>query len=261
VKDSPRKRFSRTYGTMRSTRGLSVAWRTRAGSVQSRGPGRSPANHREPRIHRVGVGDPNRGPAVAEPAVLDREPVQRPVRHHHAAAGQLAVDVGQLQPVGLDPLPDPGLPRPAVPPGLSVTGSPGRAYHGHHRAEKLVGQLGLAAVTDQPGRDRSLDVATGGLAVHPRPLPPAMRNPAPASQQRNISRISITPPPGTPPDPSRPVDPDGSVALVPDHNGARHAGGPTTANPGDPMNVARTGSDRSHDGGRRQSRQPLSNRG
>jgi hypothetical protein len=47
-------------------------------------------------------------------------------------------------------------------------------------------------------------------------------------------------PPGTPLRPSRSLDLNRSVAAVDDHNGAGHAGGPMTANPGVPINVART---------------------
>ena len=46
---------------------------------------------------RIAVGHPHRGLPAAEPAPLCGEPVQRPIRHHHTAAGELAVDVGQLQ--------------------------------------------------------------------------------------------------------------------------------------------------------------------
>jgi hypothetical protein len=77
----------------------------------------------------------------------------------------------KLQLVALDPAPDPRLlgqqrlPRRAVPAG------PDRPHRGHHRAEQLVGQLTVvAAVTDQPGRDRRRHVPARGLAIHPRPL-------------------------------------------------------------------------------------------
>jgi len=39
----------------------------------------------------------HRPPPATEPAPLDREAVQRPIRHHHPVPGQLAVDVHQLQ--------------------------------------------------------------------------------------------------------------------------------------------------------------------
>ena len=119
---------------------------------------------------RLAVGDPQRRLPAAEPAPLDGEPVQRPVRHRDPAAGQLAVDVGQLQLVTLDPVPDPRLLDQQRLPRLPVSGPPGRPDHGHHRAHQLVGQLRLTALAREPGRDRGLHIAAGGLAVHTGPL-------------------------------------------------------------------------------------------
>ena len=119
---------------------------------------------------RLTIGDPHRGLTAAEPAPGDCEPVQRPIRHRHPVPRQLAVDVGQLQVIALDPLPDPRLlgqqrlPRRAVPAG------PHRADRGHHRPEQLVGQLVFAALADQARGHRRLDVPARGLAIHPRPL-------------------------------------------------------------------------------------------
>jgi hypothetical protein len=50
------------------------------------------------------VGDTRGGPTPPEPAPLRGEVVQRPIRHHHSAAGELAVDIGQLQLVVRDPV-------------------------------------------------------------------------------------------------------------------------------------------------------------
>jgi hypothetical protein len=129
------------------------------------------------------VGHPQRRRPGGEPAPLDREPVQRPVRHHDPAAGQLAVDVRQLQPVLGDPLGDPRLLRDEQLPRRAVPADPGRADRGHHRADQLVRQLLLPAVTDQPGRLPGLHIPAGRLAVHPGPLgrrpQPGTRQPAP----------------------------------------------------------------------------------
>jgi hypothetical protein len=149
--------------------------------------------------------------------------------------------------------PGSGAPRPAALPRLPVSGPPGRAHRSHDRAQQLVAQLPLAAVADQPGGHRGLDIPTRGLAIHPRPLT-RRAQPLPAQPAAQLPESRSPPPPETPLDSSRSLDLNGSVAVAPRHHGVRHAGGPTTGNPGGPMKVARNGSDRSHDGGRRHDR-------
>jgi hypothetical protein len=154
---------------------------------------------------RLAVGDPQRRSPAAEPAAGDREPVQRPVRHRDPAAGQLAVDVCQLQLVALDPVPDPRLlgqqrlPRRAVPAG------PGRADRGHHRPEQLIAQLVLAALADQTRGHRRLDVPARGFTIHPRPLPGRAQSQTaqPATQHfPNLEHRHLPERHLTPPDPS-----------------------------------------------------------
>jgi len=89
---------------------------------------------------RVTVGDPQRRRPRGEPAAFDREPVRRPIRQPDAAAGQLAVDVRQLQPVLLDPLADPGLLRHEQHPRRPMPARPHRADRGHNGTDQLIGQ-------------------------------------------------------------------------------------------------------------------------
>ena len=103
--------------------------------------------------------------AAARPAPLGREPVQRPLRHHHALPGQQDPDLHHRHPA-LDPRGDllaAGLqlrPAPAV---------PVRAHRPHHRhdlPDQLIGELLLTSPAGQAGRHRGRHVPPAGLAVH-----------------------------------------------------------------------------------------------
>ncbi len=100
----------------------------------------------------------------------------------------------------------------------------------------------------RPPRPRHTDARS---CDSPPPAHPPCAAPARPAQ---LPESRSPPPPETPLDSSRSLDLNGSVAVAPRHHGVRHAGGPTTGNPGGPMKVARNGSDRSHDGGRRHDR-------
>jgi len=54
------------------------------------------------------------------------------------------------------------------PPRIAMTIAGVRADRLHDRPRELIGQLHLAAIGPQAVRDRSLDIAADGLAVHPR---------------------------------------------------------------------------------------------
>jgi hypothetical protein len=109
----------------------------------------------------------------------------------------------------------------------------------------------LAAVADQPGGHRGLDIPTRSCDPPPPARPPCAAPARPASSaasrisitatSRNATRLQIT----------RPERLGSGRAAAPGRTTRR---GPTTGNPGGPMKVARNGSDRSHDGGRRHDR-------
>src|SRR6476660_7012086 len=93
--------------------------------------------------------------------------IQRPIRHHHTAAAQQDVDLGQRQPVlepGLDlfMLGGDAFPRRALA-RWSV-----RTDLGDHCRDQLVGQLTITTVTVQPAGPRPIDVPANGFAVSPR---------------------------------------------------------------------------------------------
>jgi hypothetical protein len=146
-------------------------------------------------------------------------------RHHDPEPGQLAVDSGQHQLVALDAVPDPAL--------LDQQRS--------HACPCPDLRAGRTAATTAPS---SSSLTAPRRRAQPLPAQPAAQLPESRSP----------PPPETPLDSSRSLDLNGSVAVAPRHHGVRHAGGPTTGNPGGPMKVASNGSDRSHDGGRRHDR-------
>ena len=80
---------------------------------------------------------------------------------------------------------------------------------------------------------------SGGRSCDPPPpAQPTVRSPTAQPASRSTSRISITEPPGTPPDASRPDRP-GAIGSGHRPPQRRHAGGPMTGNPGGPMTVAR----------------------
>jgi hypothetical protein len=173
----------------------------------------------------IAVGDPHRGPAGTEPAPLGREPVHRRTaprpRAGPACRGYWSTPARRAR-----CSPGSGAPRPAAFPRLPVSGPPGRAHRSHDRAQQLVAQLPLAAVADQPGGHRGLDIPTRGLAIHPRPLT-RRAQPLPAQPAAQLPESRSPPPPETPLDSSRSLDLNGSVAVAPRHDGVRHAGGPT----------------------------------
>ena len=109
------------------------------------------------------------GPAAGEPAALHREPVQRPVRDIGPLPGQQLTDPGDRQP-GLHPLSDPLLQRHQPIPRIPVPVRPRRTDRAQHRAQQLLAQLPLTAITNQPRRHRNPDIAARRLHVHPAAL-------------------------------------------------------------------------------------------
>jgi hypothetical protein len=173
-------------------------------------------------------------------------------RHHDPEPGQLAVDSGQHQLVALDAGPDPALldqqrshacPCPDLRAGrTAATTAPS--------SSSLTAPRRRRGPARRPMRPRHTDARS---CDPPRPLI-RRAQPLPAQPAARLPESRSPPPPETPLDSSRSLDLNGSVAVAPRHHGVRHAGGPTTGNPGGPMKVARNGSDRSHDGGRRHDR-------
>jgi hypothetical protein len=98
---------------------------------------------------------------------LQRIAVQRPLRHHHALAGQqlpsphhgqaVAEQLGQ--PPVMSRQQRPGLPTPAGPVRPDLLG---------HRAQQLIAELGLAPSPVQTAPGSRLHIPAGGLAVHLR---------------------------------------------------------------------------------------------
>ena len=114
---------------------------------------------RRPVIHRRGHRRP------ARPAPLGREPVQRPLRHHHAMAGQQDPDLdhrhvsphppGDLLAAGLQ-----------LRPPRAVPVRPGRPDHRHDLPDQLIGELLLTSPAGQASRHRRHHVPSAGLAVN-----------------------------------------------------------------------------------------------
>ena len=69
---------------------------------------------------------------------------------------------------------------------------PHRPHGLHHLTDHLVTQLPQATLTDHTSRLGGGHIPAGGLTVHPRPPPATVRNPAPVSHPRRISRTSTT---------------------------------------------------------------------
>ncbi len=113
------------------------------------------------------VVDPHRGLAPAEAALRHREAVQRPIRNLNTLAGQQLVDLDQVQLLVVDPRLDRRLLRPQRLPRRPVTGRAGRAHPQAHLPDQQIGQLLLAALTDQTGGHRRLHVTADRLAVDP----------------------------------------------------------------------------------------------
>ena len=117
----------------------------------------------------VAVGDRHRG-ASASPirGALRAITVQRALRHDHPAAGQQITDLHYRQAV-LDPASDLIMAGAQRFPRRTMTLGAVRAHHGNHRADQLVTELINTTLTIQPRCHRGLNVAAGGLAVHPGP--------------------------------------------------------------------------------------------
>jgi hypothetical protein len=197
------------------------------------------------------VGHPHGRARATKAAPLHRKTVQRPVGHDDAAAGQLAVDVRQLQVLleptrGCRPRQPPAGPRPGrgpdcVPaaPRQSPRRSTRRSIDFRHRRG--------------PARPPSQHRHNGGQSCDPHQPAPrsgATRARYPASDAKPLEPRAHEPP-GTPPATSRPNDLDRSQTAGLDHPGRRAEGGPMTGKSGGPMTVAKPGSNRSHHRGRR----------
>ena len=107
-------------------------------------------------------------PRRAVPALLSREPRQRPVRHRRTGPLQQLPDLHQRQ-ASLHPGGDLGLPRHQRLPRGAVPSRAGRAHRRDHLPEQLIGQLRLIPVAGQARRPRRVDIPAGGLHVHARP--------------------------------------------------------------------------------------------
>jgi hypothetical protein len=106
--------------------------------------------------------------------------VQRPIRHHHTAATQQRVHLGQRQPL-LQPLLDLLVLTGDVLPGLTLAGRTTRPHPGDHRRNQLISELARTAITVHPARPRPIDIPAHRLAIgarkpghlpQPQPLQP-----------------------------------------------------------------------------------------
>jgi hypothetical protein len=102
---------------------------------------------------------------AARPAPLGREPVQRPLRDHHAPAGQQVPDLDHRH-LGLDPRGDLLLEGLQLSPSLPVPVRAHRPDHRHDLPDQLIGELPLTSPAGQAGRHRGRHVPSAGLAVH-----------------------------------------------------------------------------------------------
>jgi hypothetical protein len=117
----------------------------------------------------LAVRDTQRGLAAAEAAPLDRETMQRPIRHGDASAFELAVDVSQLQ-VLVHPAGDVVLHRQQPVPRRTMPQGALRAHSVDHRTDQLVAQLLQPALAYHAQLDRRIDIAPCRLAVDTSPL-------------------------------------------------------------------------------------------
>jgi hypothetical protein len=141
----------------------------RRASTPARGRLRETAHAAEVDLHLpagVAVGHPHRRLLAAVPQLLDAEAVQRPLRNHHAAAGQQIDDLDHRH-VRLQPRLDALRLGVAAFPRRTAPAGPGRADRLHHRAQQLVGQLLLAAVTHHTGSLGRLHVPADRLTLAP----------------------------------------------------------------------------------------------
>ncbi len=123
---------------------------------------------------RLPVGHPDRGRPDPEATPLDREPVQRPIRHPHPLTREQLLDLHDRQRVPTLNTAHPGtdsllvrhqqLPRRAAPVRTC------RPHRLDHRADQLVGHRPHPGVTGQAGSLGRGDVPACSLAIHPRPL-------------------------------------------------------------------------------------------
>jgi len=102
---------------------------------------------------------------AGRPAPLGREPVQRPLRDHHALPGQQVPDLDDRH-LGFDPRGDLLLAGLQLSPSLAVPVRPDRADHRHDLPDQLIGELPLTSRPGQAGRHRGRHVPSAGLAVH-----------------------------------------------------------------------------------------------
>ncbi len=114
---------------------------------------------RRPVIHRRGH------LAAARPAPLGREPVQRPLRHHHALPGQQDPDLHHRH-SGFDPRGDLFLAGLQLRPPRAVPVRAHRPDHRHDLPDQLIGELVLTPLPGQASRHRGRHIPPAGLAVH-----------------------------------------------------------------------------------------------
>ena len=101
----------------------------------------------------------------ASSAPPGREPVQRPLRHHHALPGQQDPDLDHRHP-GLDPRGDLLAAGLQLRPALAMPVRPDRADHRHDLPDQLIGELILPAPTRQASRHRGRHIPFARLAVN-----------------------------------------------------------------------------------------------
>src|SRR6266496_3810204 len=101
-------------------------------------------------------------PARAAP--LGREPVQRPLRHHHALPGQQDPDLHHRHPA-LGPLRDLLLAGLQLRPPRTVPVRAHRPHHRHDLPDQLIGELPLTPIPQQAGRHRGRHIPFARLAV------------------------------------------------------------------------------------------------
>ena len=119
-------------------------------------------------VARLTVGDPHRRPPTpAAAAHLQHVALHRAQRHPHALPLEQLVDLHPGQ-IVLDPAGDLLVLSGQQPPRLAVTVAAVRTDRLHHHPDEHVGQLTLAAVTDQTELLGGGDVAADRLAVHLR---------------------------------------------------------------------------------------------
>ena len=163
---------------------------------------RLPSRRDQPQIPEIDLQLTARRPVIdrrghlAAATPLGREPVQRPLRHHHALPGQQDPDLHHRH-VALDPLHDlrGGL---QLRPALAVPVRPHRPHYRHDLADELIGELPLTPIPQQAGRHRSRDITPAGLAVKRRPAWPPPAHSSPRATPAALHEPRSQTPPGTP---------------------------------------------------------------